>query len=213
MTRIPYTGLSLFACHKLTAVLFSEPLKFHFCPSWSRSCWRRFLGWRNLSSFTAPFQGCWSHPIFFFFLYFILLGYMVIFLVILVSWDRLPAFSSYSVRIVPTCSCIFDVFVGGGELQIFLFHHLDPAPLNSFLFCFFWMEITKQQQYIKSIWSNVPFKASFLNDFLSGWSARWCKWDVKSSLLLLCYCQFFPLGLLIFVVCLLGALLLGHIYL
>ena len=103
-----------------------------------------------------------------FFLYFILLGYMVIFLVILVSWDLLPAFSSYSVRIVPTCRCIFGVFVGGDELQIFLFHHLDPAPLNSFLLCFFWMEVTKQQQYIKSIWSNVPFKASFLNDFLSG---------------------------------------------
>ena len=138
MTRIPYTGLSLFACHKLTAVLFSEPLKFHFCPSSSPSCWRRFLGWRNLSSFTAPFQGCWSHPIFFFFsLYFILLGYMVIFLVILVSWDRLPAFSSYSVRIVPTCRCIFDVFVGGGELHVLLLHSLGlPVYL---LFSYWWI--------------------------------------------------------------------------
>ena len=90
---------------------------------------------------------------------------------------------------------------------------LIQPPSTLFLFCFFWMEVTKQQQYIKSIWSNVPFKASFLNDFLSGWSARWCKWDVKSSLLLLCYCQFFPLGLLIFVGYILGALLLGHIYL
>ena len=32
-----------------------------------------------------------------------------------------------------TCKCIFDVFVGGGELPIFLFHHLDQAPLVLFL--------------------------------------------------------------------------------
>lgn len=213
MTRIPYTGLcsptiSWLLCSSLSlwssiSVPADLPVEGGFQDE----------GTFPLSQLPPRVAGLIPFFFFFFFLYFILLGYMVIFLVILVSWDLLPAFSSYSVRIVPTCRCIFEVFVGGGELQIFLFHHLDPAPLNSFLFCFFWMEVTKQQQYIKSIWSNVPFKASFLNDFLSGWSARWCKWDVKSSLLLLCYCQFFPLGLLIFVGYILGALLLGHIYL
>ena len=27
-----------------------------------------------------------------------------------------------------TCRCIFNIFVGEGELHILLLHHLDPAP-------------------------------------------------------------------------------------
>ena len=40
----------------------------------------------------------------------------------------------------------------------------------------------------------------FLINFLFWWSVHWCEWAVKVSLFL-CYCQFLPLCLLVFVLC------------
>ena len=92
-------------CCKLAALLSSEPLKLPFCPIWSPHWWRGFPGWGNFSSFTAPFQGCRPHPDSFLFLLSYWLcgdhschfGFM----------RSLPAFSSYSVKIVPRVDVFF----------------------------------------------------------------------------------------------------------
>jgi len=39
----------------------------------------------------------------------------------------------------------------------------------------FWGEMSCRS--IRSVWSNVSFK---LVSFLSGWSVRWCEWDIKA---------------------------------
>lgn len=54
----PSVYLSLCSgCHKLAAAFSSEALKLQFCPSQPLCLWGGFPGYRNLSSFTAPFQG------------------------------------------------------------------------------------------------------------------------------------------------------------
>ena len=49
--------------------------------------------------------------------------------------------------------------------------------------------------------------------FLFWWSVHWCEWGVKSLQLLLCYCQFLLLYLLMFVLCIEVLLCWVHIYL
>ena len=89
-------------CRRLAAAFSSEALKLPFCPSQPLCLWGGFPGYRNLSTFTAPFQGCRTHPdsfltfsLFFFFPQTQLHGNF------LVVWGFLPALSRYSVRIIP----------------------------------------------------------------------------------------------------------------
>ena len=86
--------------------------------------------WGNSSPFIAPFQRCRFHPDSFFF--------VCLFHLTLLHGNLSHNFafmrSSASTQKVfcencPTCRCIFDVFVGGGELHVLLFCHLDPASL------------------------------------------------------------------------------------
>ena len=92
------------------------------CLGWSPYMWRGLLGCRNLSSFPAPSQWGRSHPL-------SLSSYPVTwrsFLHLWASWDILPEFSRFSMRIFPCIGVFFYVFVGGGELYIFYSAILIP---------------------------------------------------------------------------------------
>ena len=66
-------------------------------------------------------------------IFFILPDYLCIFLptfFILDVFCQFPLFV-FSENFV-TCRCIFDMFMGGYELHVFLIHYLDPTPLQLF---------------------------------------------------------------------------------
>lgn len=97
LSCLPQTGLTV-----LLATSQHSPVKFLFCPNWSPHQWGGFPGCGNFSYFSAPSQGCRSHPASsFFFFPFILPSYLEIFLVFSGVWGLLLVFSRFSVRIIP----------------------------------------------------------------------------------------------------------------
>ena len=60
-------------------------------------------------------------------------GYVEIFLAALLYRRSSATFQLVFCKNCSTCGCIFDVFVGGGELRIFIVCHLDSLLLKSYL--------------------------------------------------------------------------------